>query len=500
MPDVPLKAAPFGNIPPDRLARGFTAIGQPVTPTADGVLISRRAPAAGSWLQFHELAAAGFDPAAFTEAYVGIDSRVNPDVHLALEGRDEAREAVRRWLDRGDLGQMSHKFLETKTADERHLFLREIVLPVFFEKYPNGKLGCVTYDERANHYLAFLSTLKKTQALNSSDPAVIQKYMGRFEMSSFALNVPAELIWLMLAFSSIQFFPDAYAFFATCEHLYFLVFITDAPIDISRGEDRYPPVARLVPTLLSMLDAKDTPSALFVDDRFVPPTRSHPFSRRHYAADQIVAYVREYVLQIDGLLDWMYEATNFVAADGQFDLDFAWQVYLTIFLLINATFRIVIEQADMFTRKMAFFDVLELYAGLVDSGTGQTAAWKAHLQQPFVGTLRAALGSYSAPFGNDFTDALDDLLERNVKKIEAGLIYGTNADKTVSVPNKGNVPLDEYVVRLLRALRNTKHGFAIREEEYLTVHSGDISNDLPDYVLPLWLSFVRDRSSYTLKH
>jgi hypothetical protein len=199
----------------------------------------------------------------------------------------------------------------------------------------------------------------------------------------------------------------------------------------------------------------------------------------------------------------MCDATNFTLSDGQFDLDFALQTYLTIYVLLNSTYRITIAQTDHFARKMGLFDVLELYAALVDCsrpGAAQTLAWKAHLQQASIADVIATLGRYPPPFGDDFVAATNDLLSSNIKVVESGLIYGKNSDGTVAVPNKGNVAFDDYLVSLLRALRNTKHGFAIKDEDYLAVHTGDLSNDLPDYAIALWLSFVANRSAYTLKH
>jgi hypothetical protein len=263
MADVIVRSASFANMDPRGLAHAFSAQGQPALLRVDDVLISPRPGEGPAWLEFRELAVAGFTTTEFTESYVKLDPRVDPGASLDSSKRSEAKAAVRKWLDRGDFGQLAAKLLEPSSPDMRHLWLREIALPVFFDKYPAGRLGCVTYDKHANGYLALLNTLKKIQVLNSSDPSVIQPLAGRSTMSSFALNVPAEMIWLMLSFVSVACFPDSFAFVASCEHRYFLIFVTDTPIDMSQGEDRYPPVVRLVPKLLSVLDSRvEDPSLL----------------------------------------------------------------------------------------------------------------------------------------------------------------------------------------------------------------------------------------------
>ena len=81
-----------------------------------------------------------------------------------------------------------------------------------------------------------------------------------------------------------------------------------------------------------------------------------------------------------------------------------------------------------------------------------------------------------------------------------GVLFGKNADGTITVPNRKAVTLEEFTISLLRGLRNTKHGFAIRDADFLAIHTCDFGNDFPDYTLALWFNFVANRSNYSLKH
>lgn len=115
----------------------------------------------------------------------------------------------------------------------------------------------------------------------------------------------------------------------------------------------------------------------------------------------------DYVSRLNGLMRWMCDATNFRTDAGEFDLHFALQVYLSIYVLLNATYRIVTEQVDMFARKMALFDALELYSGLVDSSDMklQAEAWKIHVSAVFAGQVESILSTYVAPYGEDLSRA-----------------------------------------------------------------------------------------------
>lgn len=276
-------------------------------------------------------------------------------------------------------------------------------------------------------------------------------------MSSFGLNVPAEMLWLMLSFPSVLFFPEAFAFVASCEHRFFLVFVPGEAVDVSQGEEGYAPIERLMPRLLSVLDAKNDGSPLFLHKKFVRPTRTHPFNRRNYDADAICSFLDAYVRNLDRLVDWMCEATNFVANSGEFDLDFALQNYLTVYLLLHTTYRIAIEQRDMFSRKMGVFDVLELYAGLMDCSTppAQAMAWRTHLESAFVAQVTATLRRYPAPFDDDFAASVQQLMSDNAQKIDAGLIFGKSSDGTRARSQSGRLR-----VRRIRSATNagvTKH-------------------------------------------
>jgi hypothetical protein len=507
MPDVTIKSASFGGMDPEKLAKSFAHLQQPCKPEPDGVVVSPRVAGAKGWLECRELAAAGFTPEQFTADYVELDPEVNPDSSFEVSSKkQEALDAVRKWLEADNFAQVCSKFIEDASPDLRHLWLRDVVLPVFFDKYPGGKLLAVSYDDHVNSYLAFLSVLKKAQLLNSVDPDLNQKLLGIDPMSSFGLNVPAEMMWLMLSFTTILPFPESLTFVASCGHRYFLVFVTDKPVTMSQGEEQYAPIEKLMPRLLSALDSKDRKSSIIVSNKFVRPSLKHPFNRRGYSADETVLFFRAYVERLNGFLPWLCDATHFAAKDGTLDIDFAMQVYLSLYMILIMTYRIIVEQSDMLTRKMALFDVLELYAGLVNT-RDQTSAWRLHLSSAFVAGVQNILENYPVPFGSDFlttrgdfVTALGEIFSENEKIISDGIIVGRNPDGTVRVPNQGNFSFEEFCITLLRSLRNTKHGFSIKTDDYLLMHTGDFSNNLPDYVLGLWLNIVSDQSSYTLLH
>jgi hypothetical protein len=255
--------------------------------------------------------------------------------------------------------------------------------------------------------------------------------------------------------------------------------------------------------MLSMLDSRDVRGGgLFTGTTFVAPNRTYPFDRRTYNAGETYDFLDLYVTRLDGLLKWLCDATNFSTTSGQLDLDFAFQTYLTVYVTVNVTLRVMVDELDNFGRKMGLLDILELYAGLVDvRPRQQTPAWRAHLTTATATAITGVLRTYPGNVGADFEAALLDILARNDHAIEQGLIYGRNADGTVTLPGAvAPLAFDDYKIALMRGLRNTKHGFAIHDHPVLSVHTGDIDNDFPDFAIALWFNFVADRTMYTLHH
>ena len=93
---------------------------------------------------------------------------------------------------------------------------------------------------------------------------------------------------------------------------------------------------------------------------------------------------------------------------------------------------------------------------------------------------------------------LEEIRDLNEKAVKAGIVYGFSGASVKVLGEKAPMPFDDFEARLLRAMRNTKHGFAIRDAPVLAMHTGAIDNDFPDFVGALALALFVDRTRYTL--
>ena len=63
-----------------------------------------------------------------------------------------------------------------------------------------------------------------------------------------------------------------------------------------------------------------------------------------------------------------------------------------------------------------------------------------------------------------------------------------------------NSPLTvgDFEARLLRAFRNTKHGYETRDADLLAMHTGEVDEDFPDYGAALMLGLLVKSEEYAL--
>jgi hypothetical protein len=148
---------------------------------------------------------------------------------------------------------------------------------------------------------------------------------------------------------------------------------------------------------------------------------------------------------------------------------------------------------------MGLFDVVDLHAALVDTRSNPAAeAFSTIMNPDFVNTdLEAALRRYPGRIGDDLVAAAKEIRTENSRVVEEGVLVRRTDDGHVKFKAE-TLSMSDFEAKLLRALRNTKHGFAIRDSALLSMHTGALHNDLPDYAVALLLGLISNRSRYTL--
>ncbi len=415
---------------------------------------------------------------------------------MDLDGRANARRVARERLRTGRLGDFIWPVASAE-PDYRFAMLNDILVPAFFDEHPRGEIHLVEYAPGFNRSLALLRLLQRADILKTADPETLATYLGKSAMSTFGFNVPAEALFSALAFGLSWSYPSLPGFVGSCGHERFLVFLLETPYEVKAPDATS--FDRMLPNMLNIMGEQRDTSPLAPPD-YTPPPFTRPLDRRHFTLDEMVAYLHAYVDALGETFAWLGDLDNYgkEKEPDVLDVDFAQATWLTFFVLLATQFEIITTRVH-FARKFAFFDSLELYTALITSkSSAQTETWlslasDAHARR----TLLPQLSQFGA-VGAELAQSVASIRDRASEVVARGLLYPRDVAGNIVVGG-ASLAFDAFEPRLYRELRNTRHGFAIRNAAVLNVHTGDISNDLPDLSLAMFLGLLADKTPFTLK-
>jgi hypothetical protein len=207
--------------------------------------------------------------------------------------------------------------------------------------------------------------------------------------------------------------------------------------------------------------------------------RKSPFSTRNkYSTGDLEEYIRHIVTSAELTLHRFcdltrYHDTNDTGLDAQgsvvpvVDLGFARNTLLTLFVLVRRSITNTFK-SDTFDRMSTFYDIVDLHASLIHTDPHKAAAEFRRLvhRDYALGSLTEKLKLYPGLVGTDIVDGLAEIRDASTKVVLGGVLDGLSGTH-ITVPKrskKGAVTtsvfsLDDFEAHLLRALRNTKHGY-----------------------------------------
>lgn len=508
-PNVRLRYSSFsGGMDPDILQRGLTGLSQSYTTVPDGVEFSAGSHRA-KLLHIHDFVNREKLP-DFAELWRRAvpstpKQNMNPENIEAVRNDAKVLLRDRRFGDFAWIPTMPKPEYGHPLAWQA-MMLEHVLLPAFFDVFPAGQVLRVSYTLPFSSYMAAIHVLKRMQ-LFGENRAALELTMGRNSLGSLGLNHPAELLQHCLDLVFAIFYPRVHGFVMSLLQEHFLLFLL--PNGQALPKDKPPSLALLAPGLMNLMNYSTTPVALSPDQ--VLERRRHEFDRRElYPISELKQYCFNYVNFLNETLLWLTDASNFAGrqtsaevASGRipdFDLNFAWHAYLTFHFIIVQTITDLALVSE-YDRKMSFFDVVDQHAGLVDVSTSMDNFETLVSRQYSNSVISPALGRYGGLVAADFQRALNEIRDSNSAAVSHGLLYGRATHNQVTLLTRLGPQIlsdDEFEAKLLRALRNSKHGFSLRDPEILAMHDGSVSNEFPDYALALALGLLADRSAYRL--
>lgn len=454
----------------------------------------------------------------------GLDDRwdaafgAQPRFGLHEDAPGDFYAAAERQLDEREFGWFAWRTMKLDVSDKDVVGVslavhREVLLPAFFRRYPGGRVLAVSYEHRTEieGYLSVVNILTRARRFGF-DPKTLLASSGNDSMAWIGLHHPVYFLWYSLLLAFAAFFPKLHGFVATLQHQGFLVYLLPQAEVAEGGEPSW--FERTMPGLtMATSDGAVTESG---DVRF----RKSPIAVADaYSVDELEAYVSAVAHNLERTMQRFCDLTKYpdvdaVGVDARgdavpvVDLGFARNTLLTLFVLLRRTIKNEFE-SDTFERVMKLFDLVDLHASLVSANPSESVEeFKRLIHRDYtLSTLASKLRLYPGRPGADLARGLRQLRNAATAVVERGILSKRSGTRVIAPDGSCNgvtttapLKVGDFEARLLRALRNTKHGYETRDADLLAMHTGAVDEDFPDYALALMLGLLADSEEYALRH
>lgn len=333
------------------------------------------------------------------------------------------------------------------------------IAPFFFKNFPRGEIWFVERDQEDLRLM-----FRKESALSKKIYGTEGLLHGKFPQSMSGLQIYDILQDFGLSLSLIVNFPKIHGSNAYTGWGSF-VFILDSPIDVRKDYG------------INITDALSVNiDLLYADDLTI--TRGIRPQIEYLERKVLPKYLEWYVSHLGLLIDFIFNMK---------DLEKFCLLSLTLSRICVETYLIQVSWSS-FIRKIVFFNLLDKYASLVKEFSNLrvkdgTIWMKLLAMTTYDEKIKKLLENIDNSVGSRFEEVGSALYEENITTVSLG------REKDLD---------EQEVSKLLRAYRNSHHGYFLwpDERKLILSHSGNISNALPDLSVILWHVFLQNPQEF----
>ncbi len=340
-------------------------------------------------------------------------------------------------------------------------YLLDIYAPKFFKTFPKGEIWFVPID---TNYLSLadrrLEPIAKQLGPMMMGTRTVPLFATGVSLFDYPLTIALSL-HMTLRYPNVQ---------GVVKEIYngFLLFLIDPPIDSQSGD-------------MSLREMLRSPLFGVYNDLLSEAGHSLRIRRAPLPFPKFRSFLDRYINWLNGLVDFLSsidDANDFLLAS------------LTVGRICLDTYLIQNEYAP-YPRKVLFFNLLDKYSNLVrfparkEDHKEETRIWKNLVKITTYETkLRPCLQALPYGFRQD---------AKSIVKETIATVIGEGYQRGIRPRVR-----EDVAAELLRAHRNSGHGFFLDEKTRLVImrHSGDIPNFLPDLAVTLWYCFVANPSKF----
>lgn len=374
----------------------------------------------------------------------------------------------------------------------------ELALPAFFDRFPKGTVIPVSIDFKAFRWASVIRVLTLAGKYGNEIRDVVNP-AGGIDLLKESHPDALPRVRSLLSFGLHLFYPFIYGFVVECRPGLLLAFLFDNPVEIV---PKYPWDEFDITRQTALWDEhtssieKDLLSGVDDDKQL--------HKRKTYAPLGVEAMDNWFSYLLDCLDTYIKDTldfTNFLDSTGKINCMDQIKYWHSMDRAIASTILINSDRNSMI-RKTLSFQVCDILGNIMvspeKSSRKEGQAFSYILSRTtFQEQLKPILSALPEPFNDIFSSAGHEIytdisqvalagLWPNVKREDAGKLRIPSAPAEETEYTE-----DDYVVSLLRALRNTAHGYNTNHFDPLVLlHTGNISDYLGDVPLILLLCII----------
>jgi len=402
--------------------------------------------------------------------------------------------------------------IETEDYDKLPNLIKDIIAPFFFRDYPDGRIYFVVFNDLLIKifahirvpYICSIHGIKVARDMSTTTGVrTYDELTGRLDNIDVFISILSSL-----------FYPRFYFIVATrlgsC-----VIFQLDKPFEFN---PKYP---YDVFDLIRKSDVFD--ETVDIDLVNIPGSPEEErlayrrfIHKRDWTATELEILVNWYIQKINLMFNKFINSANFLDRTTNC-VSFIRQFNFlhTIQRILGET-AIISTEKDSRVRKPLFFELLDKYASILKDRSGHNndaEHFKTLLRLTnYESKIKPIIKGIPEPFGTYFAETFGQTLFTEIYKVItedeylSKSIIGNNVkliswdNNSVSFVDRGEiVSKEDYVVNMLRTIRNTHHGYmddpSNRFEKYLSIHSGSTPHYIADLSLLFFLSLLSDPDS-----
>jgi hypothetical protein len=425
---------------------------------------------------------------------------VTPNMVVATD------EVVMSWINLAKSSESIHDYIENLSraivfCDPSRLeeFFTIHILPTFFERYPSGTVIPVSSNKEIFTAVSLLNHISLFSALGKVDK--LHKDMGFGTLrEADPDNIPR--VKQVLGAGLYLFYPYFQGFMDECKPGLNFIFVIDDPFYI---KPKYPWDIFDVMRSTSMFDEK-TPDTVtdMLTGRASQKTIHKRYASNQWNPDDFIRWIEFWVDSLNEFILDLLNMTNFINIDELKPVS-QFQYFHSLSRLVSVTLLINSDRNPM-TRKIFTMQFLDIVADAVNlvkpNPPNEDKIFIKLLSKVTLNNfIQPAVRKFPEPFRDYFlnmaSSVYDDIFRVALdgywlpNRDPSGQIIETFRGTTYTYTD------DEYVPALIRALRNSHHGYGIDKfPSMLVQHTGNISNYFPELATLINLAIIVDATRF----